>query len=119
MVDRRRNSALPVRDARDHHGGCVALLPASPSSIVTITVELNPVNHGDARIAARFVFSHASPCCTVPSCMSSVRFGLIDTKSGALAPSSVVTAAEVPGYGRDFQTDWLSLNISNGLCLRA
>ena len=54
----------------------------SPLSIMMITVAFPPVNQVDDNTAATFACSHSSPCRTVPVDMSSVRSGLIHTKSG-------------------------------------
>ena len=72
------------------------------------------MNQDDVSTGAMFAFSQASPCCTVPLCMSSLMFGVIHTKSGAFAPSSAATAPE-PGYLTSFVEHWLSPSRTNGL----
>jgi hypothetical protein len=67
------------------------------SSSVTITVELEPVNQLDVSTGPRLFTSQVLPSATVPSCMSSIRLGVIQTKSGALLPSRVETIELAPG----------------------
>src|ERR1035441_5106974 len=96
---------------------------SSFSSRVMITVPLS-WNHEELSTLGRLVFSHASVCWTFPgpqsSCPSWQRLGVIQTKSGALAPSRDDTRPEAPGYGRMWQApERLSSNTAKGSCLRA
>ena len=58
-------------------------LPPVPSSNVTKTAVLPDAYPGLARIAGRLLLSHESPWAIVPSCMSSMRFGVTNEKAGS------------------------------------
>src|SRR5215467_9512100 len=58
-------------------------LPPVPSSQVMNTAVLPLVYSGLFRIVGRLLASHVSPSAMVPSCMSSIRFGVTKEKAGS------------------------------------
>src|SRR5215472_534251 len=70
------------------------VLPPAPSSHVTMTAVLPLVYSELFRIVGRLADSHASPWAMVPSCMSSIRFGVMNENAGrALLARSVASCA--------------------------
>src|SRR6516225_681301 len=59
-------------------------VPPSPSSQVMNTAVEPLVYSGLFRIVGRLADSHLSPSATVPSCMSSIRFGVTKENAGSL-----------------------------------
>src|ERR1700686_834444 len=93
---------------------------ASFSSMVTITVLSKLVNQLEDNTGARFFCNHVSPCVTVPSCMSSARFGVTQTNCGAAAPFRSEISPALPGYGTTLLAQLLlstSLKETKGSCL--
>src|SRR5215472_6122207 len=58
-------------------------VPPSPSSQVMNTAVEPPVYSELFRIVGRLADSHLSPSATVPSCMSSIRFGVMKENAGS------------------------------------